>query len=310
MALALQVIVTGLAAGAGYGLLAIGFALVHRLTGVIHFALGELVALAVVVTLFVASGPGLLTRSSVPALRFLAAGTAGIAVAAVAGLLTYFVAVRPFLRRGSAFGWVAAMVAVAFALHGVAGAALVRDSYLFPDPIPFERLGSGGVWSLGGGVTVPIRAFFVIAVGILLAEAAARVLSRSRTGRALQAIATEPEGAHLTGLPVDRLLAFAFGLAGALAAIAALVQAPSVPITANTGALLGLKGLVAALLAGFGSPRRAFAAGLAVGVLEATAASLHVGPVRLGAEYRDLVPLALALAVLSARRLGARRTAE
>ncbi|MCA1726513.1 MAG: hypothetical protein LC722_02320 [Actinobacteria bacterium] len=225
MSLVLQVIVTGLAAGAGYGLLAIGLALVHRLTGVIHFALGELVGLAVLVTLFVVAGPDLLTGSSVPAGRFAAAAAAGIAAAVLASVLIYRLGVRPFLRRGYAFGWVGALVAIAFALHGSVGSALVRDSYRFPDAIRFDRVAGGGVLSVGGGVTIPVRAFFVIAVGVLLAEAAARLLGASRFGRALQAIASEPAGAHLTGLPVDRLLAFAFALAGGLAALAAIVQA-------------------------------------------------------------------------------------
>jgi branched-subunit amino acid ABC-type transport system permease component len=240
MALVLQVIVTGLAAGAGYGLLAIGFALVHRLTGVVHLALGELVALSVVTTLFGVAGADLLTSSSVPAGRFVGAAAGGIAFAALLGVLTYLAAIRPFLRRGLDFGWIASTVAIAFAVHGLVAAVLVRDSYVLLGPIPFERFGTRGVLDLGSGVTVPVRAFFVIAVGVLLAEAAARLLGGTRTGRAMRAVATEPDGAHLTGLPVDRLLSAAFALAGVLAAVAAIVQAPSVPFTADTGALLGL----------------------------------------------------------------------
>jgi branched-subunit amino acid ABC-type transport system permease component len=306
MALVLQVIVTGLAAGAGYGLLAIGLAVIHRLTGVVHLALGELVALAVVVTLLVAAGPDLVTPSSVDAAPFVGGLLAGLAAAVLAGVGTYWLAVRPFLRRGLTLGWLGAIVAVAFAVRGALAAALVRDSYVFPDPLPFDRVGTDGSLVLSGGVTIPVRAFFVFAVGLVLAEVTARVLDRSRWGRALRAVATEPDGAHLTGLPVDRLLAGAFALAGGLAAMAAIVQAPSVPITVDTGSLLGLKGLVAAVLVGFGSPRRAFLAGLVVGLVETAVATYDIGPLRLGAEYRDLVPLALAVVVLGWRRLGTR----
>lgn len=306
MDLVLQVIVTGLAAGAGYGLLAVGLALIHRLTGVVHLALGELVGLAVVVALFVVSGSDLIASSSVPAASVLAAGAAGVAVAGLAGAATYLLALRPFLRRGSALGWIGAVVAVAFAVRGLLSSVLVRDSYAVPDPFPLSGVGTDGRLLLGGGVTIPVRAFVVIAAGLVLAEAAARVLERSRWGRALQAVAAEPDGAHLVGLPVDRLLTGAFALAGGLAALAAILQAPAGPFTADTGTLLGLKGLVAAVLVGFGSTRRAFAAGLLVGVTEAAVASLHLGPVRLGAPYRDLIPLALALVALGWRGRHAR----
>ena len=65
----------------------------------------------------------------------------------------------------------------------------------------------------------------------------------------------------MVGVPVDLLVALAFGLVGALAMIAALAAAPGEAVNANTGTLLGLKGLVAALAVRFGPPLRAFAAG-------------------------------------------------
>jgi branched-chain amino acid transport system permease protein len=305
VALVLQVLVTGLAAGAGYGLIAIGYALLYRLTGVILFALGELVGLAVLVTLALAAGTGEVSRTNVAAGRYVAAVLIGLVLATASGAAVYRLAVRPFLRRLSPLAWIGGMVAVAFALRGLLEATFRRQSYVFPDVIPFNKLGHGGVLSLGSGVTVQVRTFFVIATGLVLAWAAGRVLEQTMTGRALQAIATEPLGAALIGLPVERLLGLAFGLAGALAALAAVVQAPAAPVTPDTGALLGLKGLVAAVVAGFGSPWKAFAAGLGVGVLETTVTSLHVGGLRLGPAYRDIVPLALAVAVIAIGRLHA-----
>ena len=62
MSLALQVIVTGLAAGGVYGLVAVGYSVIYRLTGIVHFAYGELIALGVFVTLLVAAGTGPVTH--------------------------------------------------------------------------------------------------------------------------------------------------------------------------------------------------------------------------------------------------------
>ncbi|MDQ3879153.1 MAG: hypothetical protein M3290_12515, partial [Actinomycetota bacterium] len=70
MALLIQIVVTGLAAGAIYGLVAVAFSLVYRLTGVIHFALGEMVGLSFLVALFVTGSVAVATRAGVPGLRY------------------------------------------------------------------------------------------------------------------------------------------------------------------------------------------------------------------------------------------------
>ena len=300
MALLLQVLLTGLAAGAVYGLVAISFSLIHRLTGVVHFALGELISLVVFVTLAVAGGTGPVTRADVDGAAFAGGLAAGLAAAVAVGTAIYVAAVRPFLARGWALGWIGGTVAAAFAIRGVLRAVFPRASYVFPDPVGLDRLADGGVLGLGGGVTVPVRAPVILLAAVLLAAAAAWVLERSALGRALRATSDDPLGAAVVGLPVAALLAGAFAAAGALAGLAAILQGPAAPISTDTGALLGLKGLVAALIARFGRPWAAFAAGLALGLVEASVGSIDL----LGAAYRDVVPLALVVAALLAVRRG------
>jgi branched-subunit amino acid ABC-type transport system permease component len=104
-------------------------------------------------------------------------------------------------------------------------------------------------------------------------------------------------------LPVERLVALTFGLVGALAALAAVLAAPSAPFTVDTGALLGLKGLVAALIVRFGSPWAAFAAGLGVGLAEAAIDNLRIGDLGLGPQYGEILPLAFALGLIAYRSL-------
>ena len=133
-----------------------------------------------------------------------------------------------------------------------------------------------------GGATVQVRSFFVIAVALALAalvgvDARAHALRpRAPGGR------RGPEGARIVGVPVDVLVALAFGLAGGIAAIAAIVAAPSGAVDVDTGALIGLKGLVAALVVRFGSPLYAMAAGLGLGVVESGIANVHLGDLELG----------------------------
>src|SRR5204863_3752275 len=146
-----------------------------------------------------------------------------------------------------------------------------------------------------------VRAFVVLAIAVALAAAAGWTLERTQFGRGLRAIAADIEGARIVGVPVDRLVALAFGLTGGLAAVAAVVAAPSAPFDTQTGLLLGLKGLVAALAVRFASPWRAFAAGIALGLIEGAIAGLRIAGAELGPEYREVVPLALVLILLAVR---------
>src|SRR4051812_27767333 len=149
--LVLQVVVTGIAAGAAYGLVAIGFALVHRLTGVLQLAHGDIVAAAVFLTLFLVAGTSPVTQSNVAWPALLAAATGAVAAGAAVGALLYGLIVRPFFRRGATLGWLGALVAVGFAIEGVLTAAFPRSASVVPDVF---RLGGTRPIDVGGGATL------------------------------------------------------------------------------------------------------------------------------------------------------------
>jgi branched-chain amino acid transport system permease protein len=296
---ALQVLVSGLAAGGVYGLFAAGHSLIYRLTGIVNFAFGDLVGLGVFSTLLVLAGTSPVTQSGAHEPRFLGALLVGLVVCVAAGIGTYFGLVQPYVSRGSTIGWVAGTAAVAFAIRAVIGATFQRSSYVFPDPLPFHRVGSAGFVKIAGA-HVQARAFFVIGLALALALGSAWLLERTRFGRALRAVADDAEGARVVGVPVDLLVGIAFGLVGALAMIAAIAAAPGEAVNANTGTLLGLKGLVAALAVRFGPPLWAFGAGLLLGVAEAAIANVHPGSWQLGPGYREVLPIAFVLLLIAA----------
>ena len=167
MSLVVQVIVTGLAAGGVYGLVAVGHSLIYRLTGIVYFAFGDLVAFAVFATLLVAAGTAPVSRTSLAPGRFLLALAIGLVFCSAVGAATYVLFIEPYLLRGSTLGWVASTLAIAFALRGMIGATFTRPAYVFPDPIPFDKVGRDGVVSLAGA-SVQVRSFFVIALAALL----------------------------------------------------------------------------------------------------------------------------------------------
>jgi branched-chain amino acid transport system permease protein len=294
-AVALQALITGLATGAGYGLIALGFSLVHRLTGVIAFAHGDVVVGAVFVGVLVVVGTAPVA-SSPGAGRALALAVATLAAGAILSAAVYLLAVRPFLPRargaGDVVGWVAGGLAAGLLVRELLGLPFAQQAYALPDP-----LAGAGVLRLGGGVTVPVRAFEVLAIGLAVGVAVERALALTGAGAVVRAVSEDPVAAALLGVPCERVVLAAFALAGALAGLAGLLIAPATPIGVDDGVLLGLKGIAAALLGRLGSLRLALAGGLALGVLEGYVIAWST----LGARWADVLPLAL-LTVLAATR--------
>jgi branched-chain amino acid transport system permease protein len=286
---AVQALVTGLATGAAYGLIALGFTLVQRLTGVLALAHGDIVIGAVFVAVLAVIG-------TTPVAAPLGAGSvvALTVVALVAGaalsVAMYEVAVRPF--RGDVLGWVVGGLAVGLLVRELAGLPFAQQAYALPDP-----LGSPGSLGLGGGVTVPVRALEVLALGLAVGVGIERVLALTGAGAVMRAVADDPRAAALLGVPTERVVVVAFLVSGALAGFAGLLIAPQAPIGLQDGVLLGLKGMLAALLFRLGSLRLALAGGLVVGAVE----GLILASSSLGARWADTIVLA-ALVVLAATK--------
>jgi len=309
MSLAVQILFTGLSAGAVYGLVAIGHSLIYRLTGIVHFALGDLIGLGAFATLLVAAGTAPLTSETVGAGRTGLAIAAGLAVCVVAGAGGYVAVVQPYIAARSTVGWVVGTLAIGFAIRAALEAVFTRPAYVFPDPVSFGGIGRNGLVTIGGA-QLHVRVFAVLAVAVALAVAASWILQRTRFGRSLRAIADDAEGAALVGIAVERTRALAFGLAGGIAAIAVVVAAPGAPFEPDSGALLGLKGLVAAVLVRFGGLWSAFAAGLALGVAEASLGTGLLGHAHGLTAYRELLPLLAAIVLLAFRPLRTREAVD
>lgn len=295
MSVALQVLVAGLAAGAVYGLVGFGFTLVYRLARVLPFAHGDLVVGAVftAVLAVVGSTPVAIALDPARSIALLLVATlAGAALSAAA----YVVAIRPFVGLDIT-GWAVGGVAAGLLVRSVLGLLLPAQAYAVPDPLHLV-----GVVTLAGGTTVPIRLLGVAGLGLAAGLAADWYAARSRAGRAMRAVADDPDAATLVGVAVRRVRLGAFVLVGALAGLAGLLYAPGRALALDAGVVLGLKGAAAALLGGLGSVRGALVGGLALGVLEQAA----VATPALGAGYADVLALAVLVVVLAVRPEGLR----
>jgi branched-chain amino acid transport system permease protein len=291
----LQAVVSGLAQGAVYGLVALGFTLCYRLVRVLSFAHGDLIVGATFVSVLATVGTTPVLRTpSVPVA--VTQVVVSLVVGGVLGGLLYVVAVRPF--RSSELAWVAALVTAGLVLREAVGHVFTREAYAVADPL---RLPTRLV-SLPGGGRLPVRLLFVLLIGLAAGVLVERGLVASRLGKAMRAVADDRDAAALMGVPTDRVVLVAFAVAGVLAGLAGILAAPAGPVTVSSGVVLGLKGVAAALLGRLGSVRGALLGGLALGAVE----SVAVASTALGPAYRDVLALTVLVVVLAFRPEGLR----
>jgi branched-subunit amino acid ABC-type transport system permease component len=302
----LQVVLAGLSTGIVLGLVALGFSLVAGTVRVLHLAHGDVVVAAVLAAVLGVVGrtPVATRLGPLPSVAFVALTLGAGALLSVA---VFAVAVRPMLadpargRAGDALGWVAGGVAAGLLLREVLGLLLPGEGYAVPDPLRLSGLSRDGLVHLPGGTTLPVRVLGVLALGLLAGLLADAYLHRSRLGHALRAVADDPQSALLCGVDVRRVVLLAFAVAGLLAGLAGLLDAPGRAVSVDDGVVLGLSGMAAAVLGGLGSLRGALLGGLAVGLAQSVAVWA------VGASVQDLVPLGLLVVLLAARPQGLRR---
>jgi branched-subunit amino acid ABC-type transport system permease component len=296
----LQAVISGLSVGAVYGLVALGFTLVFSLTRVLALAHGDIVVGSVLVAVLavvgrtpVASSPGVGNSLALIVLAL----AAGVALA----VLSYIVAVRPFLDRShrseDVLGWVAGTVTAGLVVRTALGLALPAAAYAVPDPLHLDDITSSGIVHLPGGTTVTVRSFAVFGVAITVAVVTDWFIRASRLGRGMRAVADDVDAATVCGVDVERVVVAAFAVAGLLAAVASLLDSPGRAVAVDSGALLGLSGAAAALLGRLGSPRGALFGGLVLGVMQQLVAS----STHLGASWATTLPLVVLVAVIAVR---------
>ena len=278
----LQLIVSGLANGCVYGLIALGFVLVYKAAEQVNFAQGDLMMLGA----FLAVG---LANEAYLGLPFwLACIGAILAMAAVGWLLE-----RAILRHvfgQSQLAVVILTIAIGFVLRFVAGVVWGHEPQLLESPI-------AGVNRTFGGVVLGVDEIAVIVATITLTGLLFVFFSRTKLGVAMQASSQNQLAAYCMGIPVKRIHGVAWALAGATAAVAGILFASKGSIDPNTG-FLGIKAFAAAVIGGFGSLPGALAGGLVVGLIEQLAARY------VAAGYSQIAPYAVMLLVLLVRPHG------
>jgi branched-chain amino acid transport system permease protein len=279
--LLVQLAVTGLALGSMYGLVALGYHITWVTSRTMNFAQGTAVMAGAVVAY---AGHVALGWPLVPSLL------AALVALTAYGILIERIAVFPFFRAASP-AWLLSTIACGIIAENAAMLVFGKDARAFPSALTQRPILIGGAGFYPQELLIP-------AVGLLLVGAVQFFYHRTSYGKQLKAVAWNAEAAGLMGIHIPRAVMFAYGLSAVLAAVAGVLLAPLLNVSATMGTIIGLKAFAVAIIGGLESAPGIILAGLGYGLVE----SLVAGYVSTGA--REIVGFGLVIAVLILRPWG------
>ncbi len=280
MTLFLQQLVTGIATGSVYSLVALGLTLVYGVLKVPNFAHGALYMMGAYVTYV------MLTSLGAP---YVVATVVSMAVLAMMGAALQWIVFRPLEGKTAVHAMIAAL-GVLFFLEGTADVIWGPD--FRPVPTPLD-----GVVRFAG-VSITEQRVLVIVAAIVTMVALYLLLKRTMIGMSIEAMAQDREGALLVGIDTRRVAMITFAISGALAAVAGSLIAPTVLVFPNMGELVILKAFVIVILGGMGSVPGAILGGYVLALAEV------MGGTYVAFAFQELIAFALLVLVLVVRPTG------
>ena len=283
----LDLLIAGLATGAIYAIVAVGFTLLWQTSQTINFAQGEFVML--------------------PAFLMLAAMHAGVPfwLAIIIGMLLSMLLlglgfklllVDPMLRHG-VLPLAIATMALAIGIKEAVKQFFSAEASPFPSIVP-----AGDIAILGRQVSV--QSLGVLALAIAAVVGLTALLNRTSIGHQMQATAQNPVVARIIGIPVERMILLTFLINAFLVALASILITPIYLAKFSSGEVLGQAAFIAAIVSGFNQVRGAIAGGLLIGVVDNLAAAY------VSTQYRAAVPMILLIVIILLRPQGLLGRAE
>src|SRR5438093_267666 len=273
----LQYVVVGLSNGGVYATLALALVLIHRATGIVNFAQGEMGMFST----FIAWS--LINHHGIP---YWVAFFLTLLIAFLGGAAIHQVVIHP-LERGSELTVVMATIALLVILNGLAGWIWAPEVKFLQNPFPLKVVHAGGV-------VMNVQDLGVIGVSLVCVVIRFLFFRFTRIGLQMRASAVGPATSRLLGIRVALMLSVGWGLASMLSAVSGMMAASRLELDPNFMLIVLTYAFAAAVLGGIDSPIGsvvgAFLIGIGISLLSGYASSF------LGTELQ--LPLALAILML------------
>ena len=293
-------VVSGLAQGAMYGLIALGYSMVYGVLGFINFAHGEVFmvgAMTGMITSNKLADVGAWESHFLASLLFIVA--VSITVSTLTAVVMERVAYRP-LRRSPRLIPLITSIGVSFFIQNASVVLLGPASKSYPD-MPDWLTAKRTFLEIEGTKILVICVAGVAMLGLWL------LVERTKTGKAMRAVAEDAEIAGLMGINVNRTIVKVFAVGGAMAGVAGILWGILFrSVTHYTGFLPGIKAFSSAVVGGIGNLGGSMVGGLSIGLAESTGPLLILEPLGVSgvSQLRDAVAFAMLIGVLLLRPSG------
>ena len=278
-----QLLISGIALGCIYALIALGFVLIYKATETVNFAQGELMMLG-------AFGALVLMKSL--GWSYWAAAPLAVVGMMALGVCIERLVIRPILGQPQ-FTIVMLTIGLGYLCRGLVTMVPEIGSDTSTLEVPYK----GQVIDLGGGAVVGVDQLMIIAATAVLCALLFSMFRFTKIGVAMQAASQNQLAAYYMGIPVRRLNGLVWGLSAGVAALAGLLLAPITFVHVNMG-FIGLKAFPAAVVGGFGSLPGAIVGGLTIGLVEALSGFY------LPEGFKDIAAYVVVLVMLAVRPNG------
>jgi branched-chain amino acid transport system permease protein len=275
-----QQILNGLAIGAVYTLIALGLTVVFGILGIAHFAHGSVAMLGGYLTF------AIMERWGLP---FFVSMALAMIAGALAGILIERLAYRPVRDAPHINAFIIAL-GLTMMVEGFNLLAFGADQVVIQTPYR-------AVFNVAGIAVAELRVI-VILTACSLIGITALLIRKTKTGKAIRAVAQNRNAAILMGVNVERISQVVFGISSALGVAAGALIGALLAIAPGVGESLAVKGFAVLILGGLGSVPGAVLGGVILGVSEAMAAGF------ISSAYKDVIAFLVMIGVLLLRPEG------
>lgn len=301
----IQQLLNGLMTGSLYALVALGYTMVYGILRIINFAHGDVLMVGALVGLSVIRVLQATWPAMPQVLVLLSATLIAMAFCAALAVMIERVAYRR-LRQAPRLAPLISGIGVSLLLQTIAMLVWTRNPQMFPQLLPLEPIEVFAGASAHPAIT-NLTALTTIGIALSVMLALLVLVERTRFGRAMRAVAENPQVASLMGINPNRIIVLTFAIGGALAALAGILMASNYG-SANfyMGFLPGIKAFTAAVLGGIGNLKGAMLGGLLLGLIEALGTG-YLGAATngvFGSNYQDVFAFIVLIAVLVFRPSG------
>lgn len=291
-----QAMLSGIAIGSAYALVALGFSVTFTTTKTMNFAHGEFVSIGAFVgmsVLFLALGKPLTSTTFAGALPNagiqIAALLAALVIMGLIGWVLYLVGVRPFSGRPG-MAWVMSTLGFGVILQSVGLAIWGPKPVVVPGPV-----GDAVIRVFGVGIRP--QEVLMLCISVVVMIVFDHVMRKTMIGKAMRAVAQNTNVASLMGINVNAMMVGAFVISSALAGLSGFLLAPIAQASLFLGLAVGLKGFSAAMIGGLNNARGCVIGGFLLGIIESM--------VNLwSAQWREVTVFAIVILVLGIRPTG------